>query len=177
MNTREFKDKSSAIFSSGHKLEAQVFKDYTQALTSIDMLKDTGWVNINTSNVAINGTTVRARRIGNTVIIDCSGAIYDTIALSESGWWEQRDSSGNPYSITFLVPVNGIPKGFRSSKTIMGSVYNDGPDFIGTWQLSSVADNYIAVKIRNKKPGKLTGIRLSQIKYFTDEPFPDEYLK
>lgn len=177
MNTREFKNRSAAIFASGHKLDANTFNDYTQAVTSIDMLKDTGWVNINTSKVAINGTTVRARRIGNTVIIDCSGAIYDSIALSDKGWWEQRDISGNPYSITFLVPINGIPKGFRSSKTIMGSVYTDGPDFVGTWQLSSTADNYIALKIRNKKPGDLTNIRLSQIKYFTDDPFPDEYLK
>lgn len=176
MNTRDFKNRSAAIFASGHKLDANTFNDYTQAVTSIDMLKDTGWVNINTSNVAINGTTVRARRIGNTVIIDCSGAIYDSIALSDNGWWEQRDSSGNPYSTTFLVPVNGIPKGFRSSKTIMGSVYTDGPDFVGTWQLSSTVYNYIALKIRNKKPGNLINIRLSQIKYFTDDPFPDEYL-
>ncbi len=177
MNIRELKEKATSLFASGNKLESQTFKDYTNAITSLDMLKDTGWVNIQTAPVAINGTTVRARRIGSTVIIDCSGALYDTIALSDNGWWSQRDASGKSYSTTFLVPVNGIPKGFRSSKTIMGSVYTDGPDFVGSWQLSSVADNYIALKIRNKTPGNLTGIRLSQIKYFTDDPFPDEYLK
>lgn len=177
MNLRELKEKAATLFASGNKLEYQTFNDYTNAITSLDMLKDTGWVSIKTSPVAINGTTVKARRIGNTVIIDCSGAIYDSIALSEKGWWNQRDGDGNQYSTTFLVPVNGIPKGFRSSKTIMGSVYTDGPDFVGTWQLSSSVDNYIALKIRNKKSGDLTGIRLSQIKYFTDDPFPDEYVK
>lgn len=177
MNRRELKEQSNTIFASGHKLEAQQFKDYTNAITSLDILKDTGWVSFKTAPVAINGTTVKARRIGNTVIIDCSGALYDTIALSNNGWWEQRDNTGRSYSTTFLVPVNGIPKGFRSSKTVMGSVYIDGPDFVGTWQLSSSVDNYIALKIRNRPSGDLTNIRLSQIKYFTDDPFPDEYLK
>lgn len=172
MNLNELKEKTKRLFGKNKKLTAQAFEEYTDAIASVDMLQDTGWINFPVAASAINGTSVRARRIGNTVIVDASGARFDTVNVSENGWWKQKDPWGQEYYATFLVPVQGIPKGFRSSKTIMGSIYTDGPDFAGTWQLSSSFDNYLALKIRNKRPGDVTGIRLSQVKYFTDDPFP-----
>ena len=172
MNLSELKTKATQLFGKNKKLTAQAFEEYTDAIASVDMLQDTGWINFPVSNSAVNGTSVRARRIGNTVIVDCSGSRFDTVEVAENGWWKQKDPWGQEYYATFLVPVQGIPKGFRSSKTIMGSIYTDGPDFAGTWQLSSSFDNYLALKIRNKRPGNVSGIRLSQVKYFTDDPFP-----
>lgn len=172
MNLSELKSKVKSIFGKNKKLTSEMFDEYTDALVNYDNIQDTGWIDLPVTNVAINGTSVRARRVGNTVVMDCSGAQYDTVALSENGWWKQKDPFGQDYYVTFLVPVNGIPKGFRSSKTMMGSVYTDGPNFFGTWQLSSSFDSYLAIKISNKRPGNVAGIRLSQVKYFTDDPFP-----
>lgn len=172
MNLSELKEKTKQLFGKNKKLTAQAFEEYTDAIGNLDAVQDTGWVNLPVAPVAINGTSVRARRVGNTVIVDCSGAIYDTVALKGSGFWAQKDPNGKDYYATFLVPVNGIPKGFRSAKTFMGSIYTDGPDFVGTWQLSSTLDNYLAIKLRNKPSSDVTGIRLSQVKYFTDDPFP-----
>lgn len=172
MSLSELKAKAKQLFGKNKKLTAQAFEEYTDAIASVDMLQDTGWINFPVSNSAVNGTFVRARRIGNTVIVDCSGSRFDTVEVAEKGWWKQKDPWGQEYYATFLVPVQGIPKGFRSSKTIMGSIYTDGPDFAGTWQLSSSFDSYLALKIRNKRPGNVSGIRLSQVKYFTDDPFP-----
>lgn len=172
MNISELKTKAKQLFGKNKKLTAQAFEEYTDAIASVDTLQDTGWINFPVSDFAINGTRVRARRIGNTVIVDASGARFDTVAVSDSGWWKQKDPWDQYYYVTFIVPVQGIPKGFRSSKTIMGSIYTDGPDFAGTWQLSSSFDNCLALKIKNKRPGDVVGIRLSQVKYFTDDPFP-----
>lgn len=172
MNLSELKTKVKSIFGKNKKLTSEMFEQYADALADVDMLQDTGWINFPVSDSAINGTTVRARRIGNTVIVDASGARFDTVAVKDSGWWKQKDPWGQDYYATFIVPVQGIPKGFRSSKTIMGSIYTDGPEFAGTWQLSSSFDNYLALKIKNKRPGDVAGIRLSQVKYFTDDPFP-----
>lgn len=172
MNLSELKTKVKSIFGKNKKLTSEMFEAYADALADVDILQDTGWVNFPVSDSAINGTSVRARRIGNTVIVDASGARFDTVAVKDSGWWKQKDPWGQDYYATFIVPVQGIPKGFRSSKTIMGSIYTDGPEFAGTWQLSSSFDNYLALKIKNKRPGDVAGIRLSQVKYFTDDPFP-----
>lgn len=172
MNLSELKEKTKQLFGKNKKLTAQAFEGYTDAIGSLDTIQDTGWVNFPVSDSAINGTIVRARRIGNTVIVDVSGARFDTVAVKDSGWWKQKDPWGQDYYATFIVPVQGIPKGFRSSKTIMGSIYTDGPEFAGTWQLSSSVNNYLALKIKNKSPGDVAGIRLSQVKYFTDDPFP-----
>lgn len=172
MNLSELKEKTKRLFGKNKKLTAQAFEEYTDAIGNLDAIQDTGWINLPVAPVAIKGTSVRVRRVGNIVIMDCSGAKYDTVTLGDTGWWKQQDQWGKDYWATFLVPVQGIPKGFRSSKTFMGSIYVDGPDFIGTWQLSSSFDNYLAIKLRDKKPGNVEGIRLSQVKYFTDDPFP-----
>lgn len=172
MNLSELKEKAKSIFEKNKKLTAQAFEEYTYAIASVDILQDTGLVNFPVADSVINGTSVRARRIGNTVIVDASGARFDTVAVADRGWWKQKDPWGQDYYATFIVPLQGIPKGFRSSKTIMGSVYTDGPEFAGTWQLSNSFDNYLALKIKNKRPGDVAGIRLSQVKYFTDDPFP-----
>lgn len=172
MNLSELKTKAKSIFGKNKKLTSEMFEAYADALADVGILQDTGWINFPVSDSAINGTAVRARRIGSTVIVDASGARFDTVAVKDSGWWKQKDPWGQDYYATFIVPVQGIPKGFRSSKTIMGSIYTDGPEFAGTWQLSSSFDNYLALKIKNKRPGDVAGIRLSQVKYFTDDPFP-----
>lgn len=172
MNLSELKEKAKSIFGKNKKLTAQAFEEYTDAIASVDILQDTGWIDVPVSYYTTGGTRARARRIGSTVTLDIGNEKSGALVVKGSGLWTQKDQLGQDYYATIVVPAQGIPKGFRSLKTITGSVYMDGPEVVGTWQLLSSPDDRLILKIKNKRPGDAIEMRLSQIEYFTDAPFP-----
>ena len=172
MNLSELKEKTKQLFGKNKKLTAQVFEEYTDVIGNLDAVQYTGWVDIPVSYYTTSGTRARARRTGRTVTLDISNGQSDAIIIKSSGLWTQKDKFGQDYYATIIVPAQGIPKGFTSPKTITGSVYMDGPEAVGTWQLLSSPDDRLILKIKNKRPGDVAEFRLSQLIYFTDDPFP-----
>lgn len=171
MNLSELKEKTKRLFGKNKKLTAQAFEEYTDAIGNLDALQDTGWIDIRVSPYVVDGTPVRVRRIGDTVTIDVGDMLLGTVTVKDNGWWMQKDSSGQDYYATLIVSSGGIPEGFRPSRALVGSIYADGPESAGTWQLFSSVGSRLALKIRNKRPSN-AGIQLPQFRYFTDDPFP-----
>lgn len=172
MNLSELKEKTKWLFGKNKKLTAQAFEAYTDAIGNLDVIQDTGWIDVPVSYYTTDGTRARARRIGSTVTLDISNEKSGALVVKGSGLWTQKDQLGQDYYATIIVPAQGIPKGFRSLKTIVGSVYMDGPEAVGTWQLLSSPDDRLILKIKNKRTGDAVEMSLSRVEYFTDDPFP-----
>ncbi|WP_247934771.1 hypothetical protein [Streptococcus mitis] len=135
---------------------------------------DTGWITLNSLS-KLGGSFVKIRRVNNLVTYQFGGLRW--------GWFGVIRRGGAGYSIQpsdrerncFILPQGGIPLGFRSEFSLIGSIYNDKGTPYGTWYLSGPSDgNMLRFQFTDPVPtdNDIGDIRVSSISYLTSEPWP-----
>ncbi len=73
------------------------------------------------------------------------------------------------------IPPGGIPEGFRSASSLVGSIYKDGASLYGTIYLGDMSDsNFIALGFQENIPTDryTPDIRVSALNYPTAPAWP-----
>lgn len=136
---------------------------------------DTGWRNLNIVS-KLGGSFLKVRRKNDTVMYQFGGLQW--------GWFGIVRRGGAGYSIQpsdrerncFILPHGGVPIGFRTEFSLIGSIYNDNGKPYGTWYLSGPSDsNMLRFQFTDPVPTDrdIGDIRVSSISYLTSEPWPD----
>lgn len=138
------------------------------------LIGDTGWITLNSVS-KLGGSFVKIRRINNLVTYQFGGLPW--------GWFGivRRNGAGYVTQTTdterncFIVGEHGIPAGFRTPNSLIGSIYNDNGIPYGTWYIGNPKDtNHLRFQFLNPVPTDkdIGDIRVSAVSYITDEPWP-----
>ena len=138
------------------------------------LIGDTGWRTLNSVSRAGN-SFIKIRRVNNLVTYQFGGLQW--------GWFGVGRRNGHGYIAhgssgdrgAKVLPVGGIPEGFRSQASLVGPTFNDGGRPYGVWYLGGQSDsNYMQFTFNENIPTDrdIGDIRVSAISYLTDEPWP-----
>ena len=136
---------------------------------------DTGWLTLKKTASLFGNSHIKIRRLGDTVFYSFGGGTW--------GWFGivRRGGSGFVGHGAFkdkgcrIIPPGGIPEGFRSAGSLVGTTYKDGAAVYGTLYLGGMSDsNFIALSFINDIPTDkdTPDIRVSPLSYPTDQPWP-----
>lgn len=137
---------------------------------------DTGRVRARNINSALGASYMEFRRINSTVEINFGGLSW--------GWFgiKRRGSAGYVAQPTdrernvYILPVSGVPLGFRPTSSKLGMITNDKGQRLGTWYLGGPTDgNQFRLQFDDPVPTDrdIGDIRFSSIVYVTDDPWPE----
>ena len=135
---------------------------------------DTGWRTLNSVS-KLGNSVVKVRRINNTITYLFGGLSW--------GWFGIVRRGGNGYVVQTtdsernckILNDGGVPEGFRTPNSLIGSIYNDRGVPYGTWYIGNYSDaNHLRFQFLNPVPtdSDIGDIRVSQISYLTDDPWP-----
>ena len=135
---------------------------------------DTGWKTL-PSVSKLGNAYVQIRRINNQVQYQFGGLSW--------GWFGVVRRGGPGYQIQpsdrerncFILGLGGVPYGYRSAGSLIGPFYNDKGTPYGTWYLGGTGDgNMLRFQFTDPVPTDrdIGDIRVSNISYFTDDPWP-----
>lgn len=128
-----------------------------------DLLKDTGWVSITSTEIAKGA--VYFRRVGNTCYCAIGGGDFDTMALAN----KPSHYAGNRKLVN-------IPKGFRLQKATLTNLTEDGQRNIAIVVLTSETDANIVTIRSMVSDANVKLLRMPIVSYPTEDPFPTQYL-
>lgn len=125
---------------------------------------------------ALGASYLEFRRVNSTVEINFGGLSW--------GWFgiKRRDSAGyvpqpsDRERNVAILPVNGIPVGFRPTSSKLGMITNDKGIRLGTWYLGGPGDgNQFRLQFDDPVPTNkdIGDIRFSSVIYVTDDPWPE----
>ena len=136
---------------------------------------DTGWLTVRRTNSLAASSTIKIRRMGGTVFWAFGGGQWGWFGITRRGGqgYDGHGSFGNKGCK--IVQVGGIPDGFKTPNSVVGSMYKDGLKQYGTIYLGGMSDsNYIAVGFIDDIPTdrETLDIRVSALNYPTDQEWP-----
>ncbi len=142
------------------------------------LIGDTGWRTLNSISKLIDGgktSTIKIRRVNNLVSYNFGGLQWGWFGIiRRNGPGFARHNSTGDRGVKVLGP-GGIPSGFRSASSLIGSIYSDLGKQYGIWYLGGVTDaNFIQFTFNDPIPTDkdIGDIRVSAISYVTDEDWP-----
>lgn len=138
---------------------------------------DTGWKTL-PSVSKLGNAYVQVRRVNNQVQYQFGGLSW--------GWFGVVRRGGPGYQIQpsdrerncFILGLGGVPYGYRSAGSSIGPFYNDKGIQYGTWYLGGTGDgNMLRFQFTDPVPTDrdIGDIRVSNITYITDDPWPAVY--
>lgn len=136
---------------------------------------DTGWRNLNIAS-KLGGSYLRIRRVNNFVTYQFGGLSW--------GWFGIVRRNGLGYTVQpsdrerncYILTQNSVPYGYRTAASLIGNIYNDNGKNYGTWYLGGLGDgNHLRFQFADPVPTDrdIGDIRVSQIQYITDDPWPE----
>lgn len=138
------------------------------------LIGDTGWRTLNSVSRAGN-SFIKIRRVNNLVTYQFGGLQWGWFGVGKrNGPGFVRHNSSGDKGAKLTYP-NGIPEGFRSESSLVGSIYDDKGRPYGIWYLGGVTDlNFIQFTFNDPIPTDrdIGDIRVSAISYLTNEPWP-----
>ena len=138
------------------------------------LIGDTGWRTINSVS-KLGNSFVKVRRVNNQVTYQFGGLDWGWFGIVRRGGQGYSSQPSDVERNCFIISINGIPTGFRTQESLIGSIYNDNGIVYGTWYVGGDADqNHLRFQFLNPVPtNRDTGdIRVSAISYLTDDPWP-----
>ena len=138
------------------------------------LIGDTGWRTLNSVS-KLGNSFVKIRRVNNLVLYQFGGLEWDWFGIVRrdgQGYLSQTSDAKRNF---FILPVNGVPVGFRSPASLIGNIYNDKGIVYGTWYLSNSKDgDHLRFQFLNPVPTDrdIGDIRVSSVSYLTDDPWP-----
>ena len=138
------------------------------------LIGDTGWRTLNSVSRA-GSSFIKIRRVNNLVSYNFGGLQWGWFGVGRRGGpgYVPHGSSGDRGAK--VLPVNGIPPGFRTSISLVGPTFNDGGRPYGVWYLGGTSDsNYMQFTFNENIPTDrdIGDIRVSAVSYITDEDWP-----
>ena len=142
------------------------------------LIGDTGWRTLNSISKLTDGSKtsfIKIRRVNNLVTYQFGGlqwGWFGIIRRNGSGFVKHNSSGDKGAKV--LYP-GGIPEGFRSETSLVGSTYDDKGRPYGIWYLGGKTDsNFIQLTFNADIPTDrdIGDIRVSAISYLTEEPWP-----
>lgn len=138
------------------------------------LIGDTGWRTLKSVSRAGN-SFIKIRRVNNLVTYQFGGLQWGWFGIGRRNGpgYVGHGSSGDRGAK--VLPVGGIPEGFRSEASLVGSTFNDGGRPYGVWYLGGQSDsNYMQFTFNENIPTDrdIGDIRVSAVSYITDEDWP-----
>ena len=135
---------------------------------------DTGWKTLNTAS-KLGNSYVKARRINDIVQLQFGGLQWGWFGIVRRGGLGFVAHPGNREKKVFILTNGQMPYGYRTATSLIGPIYNDDGVPYGTWYLGGYGDaNHLRFQFLEPIPTDkdIGDIRVSNISYFTDDPWP-----
>ena len=135
---------------------------------------DTGWKTLNTAS-KLGNSYVKARRINDIVQLQFGGLQWGWFGIVRRGGLGFVAHPGNREKKVFILTNGQMPYGYRTATSLIGPIYNDDGAPYGTWYLGGYGDaNHLRFQFLEPIPADkdIGDIRVSNISYFTDDPWP-----
>ena len=138
------------------------------------LIGDTGWRTLNSVSRAGN-SFIKIRRVNNLVTYQFGGLQWGWFGVGRRNGpgYIAHGSSGDRGAK--VLPVGGIPEGFRSEASLVGSTFDDGGRPYGVWYLGGQSDsNYMQFTFNENIPTDrdIGDIRVSAVSYITEYEWP-----
>lgn len=135
---------------------------------------DTGWKTLNSTS-KLGNSSVKARRINDIVQLQFGGLQWGWFGIVRRGGLGFVAHPGNREKKVFILTNGQMPYGYRTATSLIGPIYNDDGVPYGTWYLGGYGDaNHLRFQFLDPIPADkdIGDIRVSNISYFTDDPWP-----
>ena len=135
---------------------------------------DTGWKTLNSAS-KLGNSSVKARRINDIVQLQFGGLQWGWFGILRRGGLGFVAHPGNREKKVFILTNGQMPYGYRTATSLIGPIYNDDGIPYGTWYLGGYGDaNHLRFQFLDPIPTDkdIGDIRVSNISYFTDDPWP-----
>ena len=135
---------------------------------------DTGWKTLNSTS-KLGVSYVKARRINDIVQLQFGGLQWGWFGIVRRGGLGFVAHPGNREKKVFILTNSQMPYGYRTATSLIGPIYNDDGVPYGTWYLGGYGDaNHLRFQFLDPIPADkdIGDIRVSNISYFTDDPWP-----
>ena len=135
---------------------------------------DTGWKTLNSVS-KLGASYVKARRINDIVQLQFGGLQWGWFGIVRRGGLGFVAHPGNREKKVFILTNGQMPYGYRTATSLIGPIYNDDGVPYGTWYLGGYGDaNHLRFQFLDTIPADrdIGDIRVSNISYFTDDPWP-----
>lgn len=135
---------------------------------------DTGWKTLNSTS-KLGNSSVKARRINDIVQLQFGGLQWGWFGIVRRGGLGFVAHPGNREKKVFILTNGQMPYGYRTATSLIGPIYNDDGVPYGTWYLGGYGDaNHLRFQFLEPIPADkdIGDIRVSNISYFTDDPWP-----
>lgn len=135
---------------------------------------DTGWKTLNVAS-KLGNSFVKARRINDIVQLQFGGLQWGWFGIVRRGGLGFVAHPGNREKKVFILTNGQMPYGYRTSTSLIGPIYNDDGITYGTWYLGGYGDaNHLRFQFTDPIPTDkdIGDIRVSNISYVTDDPWP-----
>lgn len=135
---------------------------------------DTGWKTLNSAS-KLGNSYVKARRINDIVQLQFGGLQWGWFGIVRRGGLGFVAHPGNREKKVFILTNGQMPYGYRTATSLIGPIYNDDGVPYGTWYLGGYGDaNHLRFQFSEPIPADkdIGDIRVSNISYFTDDPWP-----
>ena len=135
---------------------------------------DTGWKRLSISS-GYNQSTLRVRRVNNTVTYKLDGLSQDRFGIVRRGGPGYLAHASDPERNVYILYNNRIPTGYRPATSLSGQLFNSNGNPCGTWFIGGITNgNYLMFHFTEpvSETDNITGIIVSNISYITDDTWP-----
>ena len=135
---------------------------------------DTGWRILNIKS-KLGNSFLKVRRKNDLVTYQFGGLSWGWFGVVRRGGVGYEAQGSDKERNCYILGLSGVPQGFRSEASLIGSIYNDKGTPYGTWYLGGYGDsNMLRFQFTDPVPTDrdIGDIRVSSISYLTSEPWP-----
>ena len=137
---------------------------------------DTGPVQPNTIRSNLDNAYIELRRINSTVEITFGGLKWGWFGIKRRGSEGYYPQSSDKERNVTILPIGGLPSGFRPTGSKIGIMMNDKGKRYGTWYVGGNSDNnHVRLQFDDPVPTDrdISDIRFTSMAYTTDDPWPE----
>ena len=135
---------------------------------------DTGWKTLQSVS-KLGNSYVQVRRINNQVQYQFGGLQWGWFGVVRRGGPGYQFQPSDRERNCFILGLGGVPYGYRSAGSLIGTIHNDKGASYGTWYLGGTGDgNMLRFQFTDPVPTDrdIGDIRVSNVIYITDDPWP-----
>lgn len=135
---------------------------------------DTGWKKLNVLS-KLGNSYMQVRRVNDTVTYQFGGLQWGWFGIVRRGNPAFIGHPGNREKKCFLIANGGIPLGYRTSGSLISQIFSDDGVPYGTCYVGGYGDaNHMRFQFNDPVPTDrdIGDIRVSNISYITDDPWP-----
>lgn len=135
---------------------------------------DTGWKTLQSVS-KLGNSYVQVRRINNQVQYQFGGLQWGWFGVVRRGGTGYQLQPSDRERNCFILGLGGVPYGYRSAGSLIGTIHNDKGALYGTWYLGGTGDgNMLRFQFTDPVPTDrdIGDIRVSNVTYITDDPWP-----